>query len=415
MTSVIHTAPVVLPIVTEPIADGAVLVEDGVIAEVGPAADLTARHPGTPVRTWRGTLLPGLVNAHTHLQYTDFEDLATEPVTSFVSWIKKMGPRRQRFTDQMWADSAKRGADLLLSSGTTACADIVTDACVLDPVAESGLTGVSYLEVVLADDKQWAAASRAQLLDVLDRPSGRVLGISPHALYTVGTAVFRELVDLAHARDLRLHPHLSESEDEVVFVRDGTGPLAALAQLFGRAYELVGMGSTRSPAAQLAEIGGLGPSTHVAHGVHCDAADRSLFRAHGVSVALCVRSNAVLGVGAPPVADYLEDSVPVAIGTDSLASSPSLDLLDEARAVRELALRQGYRHPDLDQRVVEAATRGGALAMGAADFGVLSPGARADLAVFDTADGQDPYQALLDSGKWTSTIIAGEIVRGKTL
>lgn len=128
---------------------------------------------------------------------------------------------------------------------------------------------------------------------------------------------------------------------------------------------------------------------------------------------MCVRSNRILQAGEPPVADYLIEGSPLALGTDSLASSPSLDLWEEAAAVRELAIRQGYTAPDLDHRLAEAATLGGAAALGLPDAGTLRPGAPADFAVFDVpTDDIDPYTALVTQagGRCIGTSLNGRLV-----
>jgi cytosine/adenosine deaminase-related metal-dependent hydrolase len=157
------------------------------------------------------------------------------------------------------------------------------------------------------------------------------------------------------------------------------------------------------------ELGGLGPDVHVAHGVHVDARDRALLRERQTVVALCTRSNAVLQAGEAPVADYLSEGNPVAIGTDSLASVPDLDLLAEARATRDLARKQGHEHPD--EAIVRALTLGGAQALGQ-DLGTLHPGGRADLAVFDVPTDGDPHEALLEHGprRCVATVLGGRIV-----
>jgi cytosine/adenosine deaminase-related metal-dependent hydrolase len=178
--------------------------------------------------------------------------------------------------------------------------------------------------------------------------------------------------------------------------------------------ELMQGGAGHSSTRQLDALGGLGDDVHVAHGVHCDAADRALLRQRGTAVALCARSNAILRAGDPPVVAYLDEGNPIAVGTDSLSSTPDLDLLGELRALRALARRQGYARADLDRRLVEAATVGGATAMGLTDIGRLAPGARADLAAFavDPDHASDPYAALLDAGPgWcAATVLAGRLV-----
>ncbi|MFC7647274.1 amidohydrolase family protein [Streptosporangium lutulentum] len=123
-------------------------------------------------------------------------------------------------------------------------------------------------------------------------------------------------------------------------------------------------GTGLGPAALLGELGMLGPGCHIAHGVYLDADDRALLRARGTAVALCPRSNRTLGLEGPDVAALLTEGNLVAVGTDSLASSPSLDVLADVAALRDLAVRQGYRAADLDRRLIEAATLGGAHAMG---------------------------------------------------
>lgn len=409
----LHTASVVLPIAGEPLDDGGVLVEGGRIVAVGPAAELAAAHGGARVRAWTGVLLPGLVNAHAHLQYTDFAELAGAGL-DFPAWIRALTARRAQFGDAEWVASARRGVHGLLRSGTTAVADVVTDACVLAPVARAGLAGVSYLEEVGVDDTAWEAGRSERLpAELAAVPAGRTVGVSPHTVYTLDTTVLRGCVGIARERGLRLHPHLAETAEETDFVATGTGPLAEFAGRFGFDMALVRDGGAGvSPAAYLDRVGGLGPDVHVAHGVHCSAGDRALLRERSTAVALCPRSNAILGAGDPPIAAYLDEGSPLALGTDSLASSPSLDLLEEAAAAFALARRQGYDDAGLARRLVAASTLGGATAMGLSDAGRLVAGARADLAVFDVPHGGDPWMALLEHGpgRCTATVLGGRLV-----
>lgn len=412
---VVHAAPLVLPVVAEPVAEGAVAVAGGRILDVGRRDEVLSAHQGARVREWPGVLLPGLVNAHAHLQYTDFDDLASSGLP-FPAWIRALTARRRSMDDTGWQASARRGLHRALASGTTCIADVVTDACVLAPTARTGVAGISYLEAVGADDRRWADGGRARLLAALgSAPAGRAVGVSPHTLYTVGTGVLRDCLRIARERGLRVHTHLAETADEVEYVLAGAGPLAAMTRTYGLDFELVAAGgSGGSPATLLRELGGTGPDVHVAHGVHVDAADRALLRDAGTSVALCVRSNEILGTGEPPVAAYLAEGSPVCVGTDSLASSPSMDLLAELASVRRLALAQGAPPAGLSRRLVEVATIGGATALGLDDIGVLRVGARADLTVVDVLpeDGDDPWDALVrdGAGRCVATVLAGRVV-----
>lgn len=411
MSATLHCAPVVLPVEGEPIRDGAVLVEGDRVVAVGPRSSVDAN--GARVREWPGVLTPGLVNAHTHLQYTDFGDLATSGMP-FFEWIRTLTARRREWTPGQWQESARRGVHEALRTGTTCVADIVTDVAVLPVLARSGLAGTAYVEVVGVVSARWPE-EREALRAKLDAAPMRV-GVSPHALYSIGADVARGAAAVARERGLRLHPHLAETRDESEYVAAGTGTFADFGRSMDLTFELLDGGSGRTPVEEADALGLLGPDVHVAHGVHVDAAGRALLRSRGTAVALCVRSNATLGAGEAPVAAYLDEGSPVAVGTDSRASSPSLDLVEELVALRELAVSQGFPPAGLARRLVEAATIGGAYALGLAGAGRLAPGVRADLAVFDVPTDGDPYEALVahGAGRCVATVLAGRIAHRRT-
>jgi cytosine/adenosine deaminase-related metal-dependent hydrolase len=409
--SVLHCAPVVLPITSDPIADGAVAIAGDRIAAVGPREELQARYADARVRQWRGVLTPGLVNAHTHLEFTDFADLAATGMP-FHEWIRELIARKQKFTPSMWLESARRGVHQLLRAGTTCVADIVTNGPGLIPPAATGLSGISYVEMTGIDERRYQADLERMLGVLESAPPGRTIGVSPHAPYSMGTEVLRRLGELARERGMRLHPHAAETQQEVEYVGTGGGPFAESNVRFGLELELHGCGCGLSPVGFLDSVGLLGPDVHVAHGVHVDEVDRKLLRDKGTSVALCPRSNAILQAGEAPVAGYLSEGNSFGVGTDSSASTPTLDVLDDVRALRDLAREQGYDGDDLDRRLVTAATVGGATAMGLPDVGRLEAGARADLAVFDIPPEGDAYETLVESGagRCIATVLAGRIV-----
>ena len=398
----------VLPMDGPPVRDATVVVVEGRVADIQPSLprDMVAADVVTP----------GLVNAHAHLEYgPGFADLATGGRT-FPEWLATMIARRHALSTAQWEGEARASIIALLATGTTCVADVITHGPGIGAAADAGLAGISYVESVGIDTARWPA-DRARLESVLDAaPPTRSVGVSPHTPYTLGTRVLEELTGVARERGLRLHPHLGESPAEDEFVRQGTGPLAESSRRMGLEFELLDVGCGASATSYLNSLGCLGRDVHVAHGVHLDAADRALLRGRGTAVALCVRSNATLGAGAAPVAAYLAEGSPVAVGTDSLASVTSLDLLDELRALRDLALAQGVPREGLCERLLSLATLGGATAMGLADVGRLAPGSRADLAGFSVTDpAADPFAAVVETGRCMLTVVAGTVVAGAVL
>jgi cytosine/adenosine deaminase-related metal-dependent hydrolase len=418
----LHRARTVLPVATPPIADGAVAVRDGRIVAVGAHDALTAEL-GDAVgerHEWDGALTPGLVNAHTHLQYTDMAEVGRGSYPSFETWALafEQGYR----VEHDWAASAAEGVRLSIEGGTTAVAEIVTDPAAGSAVHDAGLHGIVFWEVFGWKRAAWELDGRERVLAQLEAlPSPPATGLSPHAIYSLDTDVFRSLQQLAEEQGVRLHIHAAESASEDEFARFGTGPLADRWRGLGHSdmQLLSGNGSGSGVVHYLDTVGVLTPHSHLAHGIYVDADDRALLRERGVSVALCPRSNAVIGLDAPPIAAYLHEGNPIGVGTDSLSSSPSLNVLDDVAELHRLAQAQGYTGDDLHARLLHAATAGGARALGLglgsgpAPSGLLATEARADLAVFDVAS-TDPRDALAELVENAPAAIT-TIVDGRTL
>lgn len=408
----VYTAPVVVPVADEPIREGAVGVDDGRIAYVGPAADAPDAETTT---AFEGVLTPGLVNAHTHLCYTAFADMYGNE-KEFFEWIQDFARRNPATADDAWKASVQLGIDESIAHGVTAVADIVTPAAGFEPLFASALAGIAYWEACFIDGAAWEVRRSAWREIVTDsravNNSDMAVGISPHTLYTIGTEVGKSLAELARTLDIRLHPHLAETKHEDMFVRRGSGPFAFMNRRAGLELELADGGVGHSPAAQMEKVGWLGADSHVAHGVHLDKTDRELLRNLGTAIALCARSNARLEAGEPPVAALRAEGNTVAVGTDSRASSPDLDVAAEWPVLRKLALAQGDGGEGLNEWLVRAATQGGAKALGRDDIGAIKVGNRADLAVFDVDTDGDPYAALVNgaAGNCTATVLKGVLV-----
>lgn len=401
MAGTILRAAWVVPVASPPIRDGEVAVSGGRVVAVGRELARTPAAEGFSYADQEGVIAPGLVNAHAHLVFGPaYADLARGGMP-FHAWIAELIRRRTAMSDADQVEQARASARLMLATGTTAVADVASLADTIPVLHEYGLQGRAYHELTGVDTDGWSAARETYEQRLAEHPGA---GISPHTLYTLGDGVTRDLAALARRQGRRLHPHLAETAGETEFVFTGTGPYLSFVERFGLRMELAGVGSGRSPTRHLDHLGGLGPDVHVAHGVHVDAEDRKLLRDKGSAVALCTRSNAILGAGEAPVAAYRREGSPVAVGTDSLASCPDLDLLAELRALERLALDQGTDRDGLSEWLVRAATTGGAEAVGI-DAGTIVPGARADLVLVE-GEGTDPY-AMIVTGRATATYLAG--------
>ncbi|MCU1421068.1 MAG: amidohydrolase family protein [Microbacteriaceae bacterium] len=418
----LYSAGVVIPMTAPPIQRGAVAVRDGVILHVGERRwvidALEQQDLPYTERHWPGALLPGLVNAHSHLQYTGMSEVGLGSYDGFDDWAVAFDASYELPHD--WRADAITGAEQLIGYGVTTVADIVTDIEVADVLEATGMHGIAYWEVMNWETKAWNDYGRDQVIAELDRiPAVPGAGLAPHAPHSLDTVPLLDMPDIVRQRGKRLHIHLGEAafEGERIPTDDGETHQAwhfAGVQSF-RALRDLGFGASATDFVD--RLGVLGPDCHIAHGVYMTARDRALLRARGTAVALCPRSNAVIGLDAPPVAAYLWEGSPIAVGTDSLSSSPSLDLMADVAALYAIAREQGYTTNDLHARLLAAATLGGAHALGldtgAGRVGHLAVGATADLAFFDVAADRvdDTLAELVEAGagRVVATVISGEL------
>lgn len=398
------------------IRHAAIAIEGATVAWVGPEADLPPVWTAHPVDRIAGVLMPGLVNAHTHLQYSGFAALGRGTYRDFEHWADAFEVEYLKITDPAdWTRAALEGALLATRSGTTSLAEIVTNDSARGALAARCLGGIEYLEVIGEVERSWAAGGRDAFLQRLAEPSVSTVGISPHAPYSVDPDVITDLVGLAMQRNLRLHTHLGESAVEGALYERGVATVLDVFGCLRDEFALVREGGRGLNAASFAaSLGLVCPQCHIAHGVYFDRPQRDLLLSKGTQVALCPRSNAVIGLDEAPVADYLREGHEIAVGTDSLASCPSLDLMADVKALARIARRQGYDGADLDARLIRAATLGGARAMGlASGYGAVVAGGPADLAAFavTVADG-DVERALVETaeGRCVLTIAAGKVL-----
>jgi cytosine/adenosine deaminase-related metal-dependent hydrolase len=391
----------VVPVEGPPIRDGAVVIEDGAIVAVGAAAEL-----GAGERYRDAVILPGFVNAHSHLEYAVYGGFGDG--LSFGPWIALHVERKQRIDLADMEAIARFGALECLRSGITTVGDCSFSGAAATACADIGLRAIVYLEVFGTDE----SALESRFEPARERIAGALtdtvrLGISPHAPYTCTLNLYRACAELR----LPIATHLAESEAETEFLRTGTGSWQDFADL------LVPPPGTTGIRA-LAGAGLLGPHLLAAHCVQADEEEIELLAGNDVAVAHCPRSNALLGCGIAPLSALRAAGIRVCIATDSPASTPSFDMFDEMRAAIAGARAREHRPDALSAaEALELATLGGARALGwDAELGSITPGKSADLTVLSLAETpfipwEDPVTAAVLGGSpqhVIATLVSGE-------
>jgi cytosine/adenosine deaminase-related metal-dependent hydrolase len=399
------TASRVLTLEGEPVANGAVLVgADGRVAEVGMDSAVSCPE-GTRVEALGDVvLLPGLVNAHTHLELTGLP--AGDSPADFPRWIRRIRELKERRTAEEYRAAARTGLQDCWSAGITTIADTGDSGAVIEALHQMGGRGIVYQEVFGPHPDQ-LRSSMALLERTLERlaqfSSERVrLGVSPHAPYTVSGPLYRAVGELADRDDLPVAVHLAESPAESELIRSGAGPFADAWRARGiplpeDTRHLDRPFPVRTPVRWLEAHGVLGPETLCIHAVQVDAADIAVLAKNDGAIAHCPLSNRAHQHGEAPLGALLAAGLRVGIGTDSTASVGRLDLLAEARAARSLAGLSA-------ERALRLVTLEGAMAIGFTDIGLIAPGAWADLTAVDcgplpgAVDAESVAEAVLQTG-----------------
>ena len=396
----VYEADWVCPISRAPIHDGAIAVEGGRIIHVGTASEVDGTHR---VQFAGCAIIPGFVNAHTHLELTILRGLLEN--IPFLQWVQRLTHiKYQILTPDDLKLSAQLGAIEMLRAGVTTVAEVMDVGTGWAAMREFGLQGIAYQEVFGPADSV-VADSMKGLVDKVNRyrtAESAVLkiGVSPHAPYSVSRSLYESVRDYARKECLRMTAHVAESRDETGFVRDGAGPFAAAHAK--RGIEVTARRCT--PVAYLDSLGILGPDMLLVHCVEASERDLDRIRDTGTFVVHCPKSNAKLANGTARIHDMLEQGVRVSLGTDSVASNNVIDMFEEMRAaIFQQRTHTGRIDSMTASEAFKMATIEGAHCLGLEDqLGSLDPGKRADFAVIDLSSPAiqpvyDPLESMVYS------------------
>lgn len=392
------------------IENAEVVVKGGFIASVGRRSSAEGSTDREIVDLGRAVILPGFVNAHTHLELTSARTLV-EPQLRFTDWIREVVRVTGGWSEDTLDSSLREGLRLSLEAGTTSLGDIGSGAREGAPYIESGIRARLFLEAI-GFDPAYAGGIARSLLKRIDRgyPGERLLpGISPHTPYTVSERLLELCADVAHREGVPLCIHLAETTAELEFLRAGTGEILEFRKEFGLWPDW--KPPRASPVRYLHHLGFFEKPVTLVHCNYVGREDFDIIAMTDSSVVFCPRSHAYFRHRNHPFLSMLGHGINVALGTDSLISVPSLGILDEMKF-----LRRDY--PEIEPALLlRMATTNGAKALGLpAGIGSLAPGSPADIVGVAPPEEQadqivDPFDAVLSKdSKVVFTMAGGEIL-----
>jgi cytosine/adenosine deaminase-related metal-dependent hydrolase len=348
--------------------------------------------------------MPGLINVHTHLELPPLLDAIR--AKTFPDWVLNLIQVKKELDHTGYAIAAKQNVRSLILSGTTTVGEICTHGVSPGVLTQSGLRAIIYKEIINMNPSSLVPRPSS----LVSRPLSGLIqtGISPHAPHTVSETALLQIKKIALQKKIRLCMHVAESKDEIRLFQGKKSGFEKLYRVAG--WDTAWAPSADSPFKYLHRLGLLDPNFLAVHSVQVTDKDISLIKGSRVSVAHCPRSNSETGVGKMPLKKFLDAGVAVGLGTDSLASSPSLNLWDEMRHAYRIHRFTGVTARD----IVKLATNGGAKALDMFNaIGSIEPGKRADIIAvpLPKKDTGDIYSDLLRETK--SCIMS--VVDGKIL
>ena len=392
-------ARTVVPMVREPIDDGAVVIEHEKIVGVGTFGEIKATFAGEVLDLGESVLLPGLINAHCHLDYTVLRGKIPSP-SSFADWIRDINAEKARLTEQDYIDSIRAGFAEAARFGTTTIANLTAFPKLAGAIEEPIRTWW-FGELIDVRDPDQAHAIVDEATELL-RPKTN-WGLAPHAPFTASPRLFARCEEIARKQGVPLTTHLAESRDEMQMFRQASGPAFDFLKGIGRPMSDCGR---ETPFSLFRRSRNLDEHWIIAHLNEFDAGDFELLeKTPKFHIAHSPRSHGYFG-HSPFAFEQLRGlGFNVCLGTDSLASNTDLSLFAE---MREFLLKNGGSSP---REALEMATTNGAAALGQRDrLGCIRPGAFADLIALPSSTGDIFENIVAFSGDMPWMMVNGDVI-----
>ena len=384
----------VIPMDQPPIQDGAVAIAGGRIAAVGGFHEIRQRHGDDDVLDLGDQLLlPGLINAHCHLDYTCLRGKIS-PTAHFADWIRAINRQKERLTEADYKNSIVEGSAECLKFGTTTVVNLTGFPNLVSSLNLQPLRVWWLAELIDVRDPAEAETKIGCAAAALEGEEH--WGFAPHSLYTASPALYQRAAGIAGAKGLLLSTHLAESRSEMAMFRDGAGELYQFLRGIGRTMDdcrgttpldaflqiirTVGQANGREQSWILAHLNELAD----------DDFDR-LAKSHSqLHVAYCPRSHSYFGHAPFEFARLRQSGLNISLGTDSLASNASLSLFAEMREFQS-------QFPELPAaEILELVTINPARALGLSDsLGKIQPGFYADLIAIPYHEAVDPFEQVI--------------------
>lgn len=385
----------ILPMSRPAIEDGGIAVRGSEILSVGRWNDLLREHPGaTRLDLGEVILMPGLINAHCHLDYTMMRG-ALFGNGPFSNWIQRLNAMRRSLDQSDYLDAIASGLQELRHWGCSTVFNIESFPELVPFLPESPIRVWWFLEVMDVRSRLQSAEALAGAINFFEKAGEGVggFGISPHAPYTVSKDLYQLAGVYAQKYRMPLCTHLAESEEEVSMFLNAEGSLYEFLKSIGRPMDDC-RGVT--PVEVVIGQGLLPQGSLLVHMNHLSGSDRELLRrtAGDYPVIHCPRTHEFFSREPFQLEFYQQAGIPVLLGTDSLASNHDLNMFAEMRA-----MASAYPHLDFMELLSMVTTRPAHAIGHSGRLGELSPGALADfIAIPDPmGEGSMPERVLANT------------------